>query len=94
MFEFRNQITADFFQMLGTSLFHFNLTVTVSGIHVIEYLLTALAGIVFDFAVQILIDVNQNIFFDYFQTKLINSGKLILVFNHTGSGFRECIRTE
>ena len=80
--------------MLGTSLFHFNLTVAVFGIHIIEYLLTAFAGIVFDFAVQVLVDVYQTCFLAYFQTKVVKSGKFIFVFIHAGSGFFECIRTE
>ena len=80
--------------MLGTSLFHFNLAVTVSGIHVIEYLLTALAGIVFNFAVQILIDVYQTFVLAYFQAKVIKPGKFIFVFIHAGSSLLECICTE
>jgi len=47
------------YQMLGAGFFHLNLAVTVSGIDVIEYFLTAFAVVVLYFTVKVFIDMHQ-----------------------------------
>ena len=59
LLELRFQVATDFFQMFRACRFHFNLTVTVLRVDVIEYLFAALTCIVFHFTVQIFIDMYE-----------------------------------
>ena len=57
LFEYRFEITAYFFQVFGTCGFHFYLYAPIFGIYIIEYFLSAFSGIVFDFGIEIFVNV-------------------------------------
>ena len=89
----RSEVTTDFLEVFGTSLFHFNLTATVLRIYVVENLFTTLAGVELHVAVEEFVDVGDSAELRELQTEVVQTSELIVSL-HCFSSFLEAASAE
>ena len=91
--SFRSHISTNGFKMGGASLLHLYLPIAVAWVHIVELLLAAQSGILFDLGIKEFVGMNRQHGAADEEAEIIQGGKAIVYFLGLGNIILQCRST-